>query len=145
MTSESITRVLKKYKRKTPKDSLDALRPSFSAIPEEAAEKFSKLPTKSVILTFLFSFLLGGIGVDRFYLRDIGSGVAKLVCRVIAVAFRVWVTFQFADIRGMVVFSDILFIISYVWCIADIYYTYKLAKERNLVIITEFVHQQMQA
>lgn len=35
--------------------------------------------TKSFVTTWLFSWLLGGLGIDRFYLGKIGTGILKLI------------------------------------------------------------------
>lgn len=36
------------------------------------------LPAKSFVVTWLFALLLGGLGVDRFYLGKVGTGLLKL-------------------------------------------------------------------
>lgn len=37
------------------------------------------LPPKSFLTTWLLSLLLGGLGIDRFYLGKIGTGILKLI------------------------------------------------------------------
>ena len=36
-------------------------------------------PPKSFMTTWLFSFFLGGLGIDRFYIGNVGLGVGKLL------------------------------------------------------------------
>jgi TM2 domain-containing membrane protein YozV len=36
-------------------------------------------PQKSFVITWLFAWLLGYFGVDRFYLGKIGTGILKLI------------------------------------------------------------------
>ena len=36
-------------------------------------------PTKSFVVTWLLSWLLGYFGIDRFYLGKVGTGILKLV------------------------------------------------------------------
>jgi TM2 domain-containing membrane protein YozV len=36
-------------------------------------------PGKSFVVTWLFAWLLGGLGIDRFYLGKVGTGLLKLV------------------------------------------------------------------
>ena len=44
-----------------------------------AAPIATPVGSKSFILTFLLSILFGNLGVDRFYLGKIGTGVLKLI------------------------------------------------------------------
>lgn len=40
---------------------------------------YATAPGKSFVVTWLLSLLLGGLGVDRFYLGTIGTGIVKLL------------------------------------------------------------------
>lgn len=42
-------------------------------------QQYPGTPGKSFVVTWLFSLLLGGLGVDRFYLGKVGTGVVKLL------------------------------------------------------------------
>ena len=61
-------------------------------------------PLKSTPVTICLAFFLGGFGVDRFYIGDIGLGVAKLLLG--------WLTFG-------------------IWPFVDIFVSYRKARKKN--------------
>ena len=49
------------------------------ANPYGQASYMTPNPPKSFMTTWLFSFFLGGLGIDRFYIGNVGLGVGKLL------------------------------------------------------------------
>ncbi len=72
---------------------------------EGADETIACLSLHNPVIILLLSIFLGGIGVDRFVIGDIGLGVAKLLFG--------WLTFG-------------------IWPLIDIFLCYKKSKQKNL-------------
>jgi TM2 domain-containing membrane protein YozV len=53
--------------------------PTTAPYPPAFAPSEPKTGEKSFLVTWLLSLLLGGLGVDRFYLGKVGTGILKLV------------------------------------------------------------------
>ena len=80
-----------------------------NALMKASSEQVDNLTTVKLynpILTLILSIFLGWLGVDRFYIGDIGLGVAKLLVG--------WFTFG-------------------IWPLVDIFCSYRKAKEKNLI------------
>lgn len=60
------------------------------------------LRTKSPILAFILSLLLGLFGADRFYLRDNKTGAKKLVMLLLAIGFAVASHFLCVYVSGII-------------------------------------------
>ena len=69
---------------------------------------------KSPTTTVLLSALLGGFGVDRFYIGDIGIGLGKLFSSII-----------------LLLIMPPLVIISYIWVFVDMFISHNKCRETN--------------
>lgn len=87
-----------------PKESLPALQNMLANAPDAAFVSLSSVSLKSTPVTICLAFFLGGFGVDRFYIGDIGLGVAKLLLG--------WATFG-------------------IWPFVDIFVSYRKARKKN--------------
>ncbi len=55
------------------------IREKLETMDESRESMLMAMPWKSPMATFLFAFLLGEFGADRFYLGETGLGVLKLL------------------------------------------------------------------
>lgn len=105
MTAEKVTALMSQFKDYVPQDKIAILKNALTRAGDESYEVLSMLTFKSSTTTLLLSIFLGWLGVDRFYIGDIGIGVCKLL-------------FGLATM--------------YIWPLIDIFISYKKAKEKNL-------------
>lgn len=145
MTGEKVNIFYNKFKRSVPKSSQESIRTDLAKVPDECETEIKSLPTRSLLLTLVLSIFTLGLGVDRFYLGDIGMGIAKGAFRLVTAILFILVNFTFAPPRGIMVFVNILAIVSTIWYIADWFYTYKNAKTLNGNLVSQYLHQQLYA
>ena len=107
MEQNKVTAIIMQYKDLIPSEQVYMLREALEKADDGVYDRLTTVGTKSPIMTLLLSIFLGGFGVDRFYLGDIGLGIAKLAV--------VFVTFGLA----------------FVWPLVDIFFCYKKAKKVN--------------
>ncbi|MGT2715814.1 TM2 domain-containing protein [Streptococcus respiraculi] len=62
-----------------PAEAIPALRQRLEALDESQVSYILATELKNPTTALIFSILLGGLGADRFYIGQVGLGVAKLL------------------------------------------------------------------
>ncbi len=87
-----------------PDDKLPAVNNKIKTLTDKQKDRVITMSYHNPILILILSIFLGGLGIDRFMIGDIGLGVAKLLVG--------WLTLG-------------------IWPLIDIFLCYKDAKEKN--------------
>lgn len=64
---------------KFPAHCLPAIRARIEAMDDDQCDALAYLSLKDPLVALLLSIFTGSLGVDRFYLGDIGQGIGKLL------------------------------------------------------------------
>ncbi len=104
MTDMNIMQIMNYVGDKIPSESAYALRQRLVVLPDSAAPYFYSVPLHDTTTVIILSVFLGGFGVDRFVIGDVGLGVAKLLLGGLTLG---------------------------IWPLIDIFFCYKRAKEKN--------------
>lgn len=104
MESKNVNALLMQYKDYIPDESVLSLRASLEKASDSSYENLIAVPVKKPTTALILSIFLGGLGVDRFYIGDVGLGITKLLLG--------WLTFG-------------------IWALVDIFLCYKKAKQVN--------------
>lgn len=104
MKEENIRQILGIVAGKLPEEKVMILKNKLATVPDERADEIICAPLYNPTHVLLFSIFLGGFGIDRFMIGDIGLGVGKLLLG--------WIT------CGL-------------WPLIDIFISYQKAKEKN--------------
>lgn len=105
MTEEKVAAIMSKFANDVPDGDNLVLAEALRDAPDSAYVVLIGVQTKSPLVTLILSVFLGGLGVDRFYIGDVGLGIAKLLLG--------WLTL-------------------YIWPFVDIFLCYQKAKQKNL-------------
>lgn len=105
MTDENVRQIIMSLNGKVPEEKLPVLKNRLINAPDNRLDEILCADLYNPTHTLLFSIFLGGLGVDRFLIGDIGLGIAKMLFG--------WATCG-------------------IWPLIDIFISYKAAKEKNL-------------
>ena len=105
MESNRVQMALSEFGNIIPDDKKFYFKQALERAADEQYDNLLMAKTKSPTTTLIFSIFLGGLGIDRFYIGDIGLGIAKLLFG--------WITFG-------------------LWPLIDIFFSYKKCKSKNL-------------
>jgi len=148
--------VMMMMKDKMDSNQLVIIDQRLDTVADEAVQSIMLTKTYDKVTTVLLSIFLGGLGVDRFYLKDTKLGIAKLVANISAamVFFVGYITLIFSiveqtlDYGGEVEGSSGLLVLGLIavmgvgiWTFVDIFMSYKRCKEKNFAAIMSILSQ----
>ena len=105
MDNSKVATLVAQYKDLIPEEQILTFKSALEKAEDGAYERLMTVPTKNPTTVILLSIFLGGLGVDRFYIGDSGTGIAKLLLG--------WLT-------------------AGIWPLIDIFVCHKAAKQKNL-------------
>lgn len=104
MEKTKVQMALMNYKNLVPDEKQFILMQKLEQADDSAYDNLTMIKTHDPILILVMSLFLGGLGIDRFMIGDIGLGVCKLLFG--------WLTFG-------------------IWPLIDMFLCYKKSKEIN--------------
>ncbi len=112
MTEEKVKEVMNVLKDKIPDEKYVMLKHRLTEADDSLADEVLSQKLHGTVGVILLSVFLGGIGVDRFVIGDVGMGIGKLLVG--------WLTFG-------------------IWPLIDIFFCYKKAKEKNFLKLMQIL------
>lgn len=125
MTQDKVNVAFNNFYKDIPADYHNAFRAGLNNMDDNYMGGLMACPIKIKGLEIFLSIFFGGLGVDRFYLGDVGLGMGKIAINVASTLCRLspWL--------GLKIAGFVLSLICFVWYIADIFICYKRVKELN--------------
>ena len=120
MTSEVRQKYIEKIRKHLPKETYRDISLKLESAREEAIIRVQKTKLKNTYITLILSIFFGIFGVDRLYVGDIKLGIGKMALGIVGYIFGGFGTVGFA-----------ISLLSYVWWIEDIFFSYRLGRRKN--------------
>lgn len=77
--SDKSNMLLMTYSKYFPEENIVMLRDKFDAMDDDKISMMYSLQFKDPMIALILSIVAGSLGIDRFYIGDIGLGVAKML------------------------------------------------------------------
>ncbi len=110
-----------------PSESIPAIKQRLEALPNERESVIAAIDFKSPMVAFLLSIFLGWIGIDRFYIGDIGLGVGKLVVNLFGNTINAIVSTLTFGIGWFLITPFVC-----IWWLIDLFLIMGATKKKNL-------------
>lgn len=77
--SDKSNMLLMTYSKYFPEENIVMLRDKFDAMDDDKISMMYSLQFKDPMMALILSIVAGSLGIDRFYIGDIGLGMAKML------------------------------------------------------------------
>lgn len=118
MSDNRVFVAMERLQKQVPAEDRQNLYNALKRAPNEHMDAIMYMPLKRKGLVLFLSIFLGGLGIDRFYLGDVGLGVTKILLSLSALIPEITIAILFLIVRA-------------IWCFVDIFLTYSSAKKMN--------------
>ena len=106
-------------------------------LPDSAYTPLLSLKLKKPLTSLILSIFLGFLGVDRFFIDDVGMGIGKLICWICSEFFTMML-FSFLD--ELFILLPVVLLVSPIWQIVDMCLISKDTREKNFIDIKNFLN-----
>lgn len=79
MNAQTVNQFIILNGNKFPTHCMPAIRSRLEALNEDQSDTLAYLTLKDPLVALLLSIFTGTLGIDRFYVGDIGQGIGKLI------------------------------------------------------------------
>ncbi len=146
MRADIVSEALQKHRGNIENNSVQSFVQALRAAPDSCAEEFMTLRAKNKLLTFVLSLFLGAFALDRFYIGERKSAIAKTVLIFVSAALCI-VPFVLYGTTGAMGLSGILLYVGFIAAavaavlyLADVFALSKKVKDINYKHLAGFLH-----
>lgn len=133
MREDKVLLIKEKYRNNIPLECIIWFTKAIEEANDARFEGIMSIPIKSKSITLICSVLFGGLGVDRFYLGDIGIGFTKLICSLVSISFM---------ISSNLIWGLVWSVLIGIWFLIDLFVCLRRYKEINFLKLMSYLKQR---